>query len=157
MDSKKLISSSVDALCYIFNIKLYLCLYFLLTALVTVSSLILFWNMPSEVVKALHTNIAVAIGYLPITFYYIIKLIKLIRNHNTYIFSTACLCEYKKVGFNFAFSVRVGNESGNGITRNTNSIFTTRSSITQFDKWHNKNVIIAYDPNTEKVIVCREK
>lgn len=158
MDSKNLVENSVDARCYKFNIKLHLGVYFTLTGLTTLLIVLLFYDEPREMMKGLIWYITVfSIGYLPMTIYHTIKLRRLIDKHETYIITETCLDDYKVVGImgHIAFSVQVTDENGSSVVRDTDSIYSMRGTIARFDEWHNKKVKVAYDPYTEKVIVCK--
>lgn len=157
MDTKSLIANSVDARAYRFNIKLHLLVYCALAMFDSLMCVVVFWDMPGEMKKALiWFNTFFAIGYLPMTVYYGIKLYALIKRHKTLIFSEAYLSKFKSSDArgNVAFLVQVTDETGRSVIQETRSLYSTRGSIANIDAWQNKKAMVAYDPQKEIVIIC---
>lgn len=157
MDTKSLITNSVDARAYRFNIKLHLLVYCALAVFGSLMCVVAFWDMPCEMKKELiWFNTFFAIGYLPMTVYYGIKLYVLIKKHEILIFSEAYLGKFKSSGArgNVAFLVQVTDETGRSVIRETRSLYSTRGSIANIDAWQNKKATVAYDPQKEIVIIC---
>lgn len=156
MNAKELVSNSIDARCCRNNIRILLIVFVICDVFASALVLYLFWNRPSELTKALiWCNSLFVIAYLPMTIFYAIKLRSLVNKSDTFIFSESQLKEYS-VGFggHICFIVEVIDASGNIVKRNTESVFTMRGTIARFDEWKNKSVNVAYDPKSEKVIIC---
>ncbi len=157
MHNQELISNSVDARCYKFSIKLHLGLFAASDLFMCVMVLCVFWDYPEEMAKALlWCNVLFAIAHLPVAVHHAVELRTLVKRCDTYLFSEACLQEYRSVGFmgRVCFCVSVTDEKGRRVKRETYAIYTMRPTLARFDQWHNQRVMVAYDPKSRKVIVC---
>lgn len=154
MTSKELISQSVDARGYRFDIKLNLGVFLALILFVSLVWSILFWDNPKVLVKALiGYNTVVIICYTPGIWFPIAQLTKMLKKSDTYIFSEAVLSEFHPGRRRFYFRITITTEEGQQITGNTDSFYKPGASIIDFEEWYNKSVLVAYDPETEKMIV----
>ncbi len=157
MNNKELISNSVDARCRKFNIKLHLGVFIAADIFISAMVIFLFWDYHEEMTKALlWCNILFAIAYLPMSVYHAVKLRSLVKKCDTYIISDTYLTDYRSVGFmgHTCFCVEVTDENGKTVKHDTDSIYTMRGTLARFDEWHNKRAKVAYDPESERVIVC---
>jgi len=121
---------------------------------ITLFYIIRFWNFPKEMAKALvGFNTIIIVGYTPLILAQVVQLKTLLKRSDTYIFSNAVLSDFQTSWRHFYFRVTITDQNGRQITGNTNSLYKAGSSIIGFEDWYNQRVLVAYDPEKEKMIV----
>lgn len=151
---KEMISRSVDARALKSDIRLKAVVSLIVMVSASVMSIVGFWKYPSEMIKALLVfNIVCACCYTPAILISVILLRRLVKRSETYLFGEAILTDYRTSGRRFYFHVTMKDETGKRVTGDTDAIYRTGSMIAGFEDWHNKRVLAAYDPETERVIV----
>lgn len=154
MNNRELISKSVDAYVYKSSLKIYLIGLSFLILFTSFISIILFWDLPKELPKALiGYNVIFIVGHAPAILYTSINFVQLLKRSDTYIFSEAILSEYHSKRRRFYFRATITDENGKKYTGDTISVFCARSGMINLEKWLNQKALVAYDPKRERIII----
>ena len=158
MTKKEQIQDSLDARCLRHNFKLTLGVYLALLVFINLISVITFWKYPAELLKAaLWYNSVYTVCYLPLILFHALRLRSLIKKSDSLIFGTAVLSEFHASWrSHFYFRVTFVGEDGKQYCGDTEAFFRPSVfSMTDFEEWRGKRVSVAYDPETERVVVLQ--
>lgn len=154
MKNKELIAQSIDARVLRHKIGLDIKVFIGCAIPMILFMIVLFREFPKEMIK-------IIFGYLALTSFMcalrivnpIVKLCFLLKKSDTYMFFNAKLSQYHTCGRRFFFTISVSDHNENRYEGETDAIYTAGSTVANFEEWHNKNVLVAYDPDCEKMIV----
>lgn len=154
---KELILNSVDARCLKYSVKLKLAVYLVLSISISLLIVAAFWRFPKEMMKALSFyNVFFILGYVPIILISLIKLKRMIAKSNLYVYVETVLSDYDTYMGQFYFRISAETPQGNKLVGNTEAIYSTKSINANFEQWHNKRVLVAYDTDNARIIVLKK-
>ena len=81
----------------------------------------------------------------------------MIEKSELYVFAETVLSDFHTDMGRFYFRINIETPTGQRLVGNTESIYTTRSSIANFEEWYKGRVLVAYDLDSKKVIVLAKK
>ena len=153
-DKKELVRQSLDVRALKREIKIEAIFVLIITTIISTMAVIIFWSDIGEMVKAIAFYLVLWFGcYIPLIAMYLIKQRRLIKRSNSYIFSDARLSEmHCSRGTRFYFTVTCFDGEKN-IRANTDDYFTSKINFLNIEEWNDKNVLVAYDTDYDKVVV----
>ncbi len=158
MTKKEQIQGSLDARCLRHNIKLTLGVYLALLVFINLISVVVFWKYPAELLKAvLWYNGVYTVCYLPLILFHALRLRGLLKRSEAFLFGTAVLSEFHaSYRSHFYFRVTFVGEDGKQYSGDTEALFRPSAfPLADFEEWNGKKVSVAYDPETERVLVLQ--
>ena len=152
MNKRKLIAQSLDIQCYRHRILKGFGIFMFADILI---SILLFVHLRKSLIGTylFCFHIVSVTFYASVVLLQAIQIIELLKRSNTYIFSEAVLSEYHASWNRFYFRLTITDEKGKILRGSTAPFYKAGSSIAGFEDWHGKKVVVAYDPEKEKMIV----
>ncbi len=156
MTNREKIRTSLDARCLRRSLKAEIYVYIGLVVFISLIAIIAFWKFPTEMVKALTVyNLLYTVFYAPMILFHAVRLRNLLKRSDDYVYGRATLSEFHTAWRgHFYFCVEFSDERGQRYRGETASFFHASAfALADFEEWHGKSVELAFDPETERMIV----